>query len=253
MATGDQNYMFNLIKSNLVNWFGNNTPVLDSVLMGVADTDAFIHSFKDYAALQTRIKTATDFYLDYISKDFFGNKLPRKPQESDSKFRVRILAALVQEKCTRNAFRNGLFLLTGQYPILFEPWRALDCGGYNVAQYTGYDIAGRYGSDSYPYQGFIDVFVNAGIGMSNYSGYNVSYGGYSTSGGKAYLYYGGNSLVGLDVTDDDIYSLINSIKVWGTLIWVRIHRSGNPKPEPTELLDLDDEIITDLDDQPILG
>lgn len=249
----DQKYFFNLIKGNLVNWFGSNTPVLDSILQGIAETDTFIHALKDFSKLQTRIQTATGFYLDYISKDFFGNKLPRHPGELDDQFRTRIFAYLIQERCTRLAFFVSIYFLTGQFPVLFEPWNPFDCGGYNVPQATGYDIAGRYGSASYPYQGFVDVYVSDSIGMSNYSGYDITYGGYSTYGGLSYLYYGGDSLLRKNVTDMDIYNLINAIKVYGTLIWVRIHRSGSPRPIPEMITDLGNNIITDIGDQPILG
>src|SRR5579875_2392710 len=101
MAVGDQQDMFLRLKDNLVSWFGSDTPKLDALLMGCALTDSYIYQLIQDANLQTRIKTATGFYLDYASRDYFGTgllQLPRHAGENDASFRHRILSNLITEK-----------------------------------------------------------------------------------------------------------------------------------------------------------
>ncbi len=76
--------------------------MLDALLRGFAYATAFVYVLIAYAARQTRIKTATDGWLDMIAADFFGASLLRKPGQSDASFRARILADLFREQATRN-------------------------------------------------------------------------------------------------------------------------------------------------------
>src|ERR1700722_7829173 len=132
MATGDQNDMLARIKALLPNgWFRGLTPVLDALLSGYAWSLSFIYQLIQYAQLQTRIATATDGFLDLISFDFFGNTLLRRQQEQDNPFRARILATLLREKATRKGMNDALVNLTGRTPIIFEPSRPADTGGWN--------------------------------------------------------------------------------------------------------------------------
>lgn len=206
-------------------WFESDDFNLNTVLQAYISTAYF--NYNDqllYLILQTRIKTATDINLDNISQDFFGNQLPRRNGESDTLFRNRILANLLREKATRNGMSNSLYLLTGYYPTIFEPWNPFDCGGYNVYEALAYNTVGSYGSGSYPAQVFIDVYVDQYTGMGNYSGYNSYPFGYGAYGAPAIGWYGGQSLnIGI-ISDNDIYQLINMTKAEGVLCWVAIHR-----------------------------
>lgn len=213
-----------LIQQLPQDWFGTNHRVLDIILSAFVTTNSWIYEQAQYVALQARVQTATDINLDQIAQDYFGNSLPRHADENDSTYRTRILANLLQQKATRYGMENALLLLTGYKPIIFEPWNPYDCGAYNVPWTIGYSVAGSYGSGSYPYQCFIDVFVDSALGMGNFSGYNDFYGGYTTAGGNAMLYYGGESALISTVTDQDIYRLITLTKVEGTICWVRINR-----------------------------
>src|SRR5260363_58587 len=47
------------IKPVLPRWFGNQTPVLDALLHGLAATARHAHRLIEYARLQTRLQTAT--------------------------------------------------------------------------------------------------------------------------------------------------------------------------------------------------
>lgn len=226
-APGSKLDVYSRLIAQLPNWFGSDHINLDSILAAFVDTASFHYQQYLYVVLQTRIKTATDINLDIISSDFLGDELPRRTGETDDSFRTRILATLLREKATRQAMINAIFNLTGIKPIIFEPWNASDCGGYNVYQKMGYNTAGAYGSGSFAYQAFIDVYVDPYQGMSRYSGYNNYFGGYNAVGGLADLWYGGSSIQQTIISDSDIYKLINLTKVFGTVIWTKIIR-GKP-------------------------
>jgi hypothetical protein len=209
----------------LPNWWGSDHAVVDVLLEAFITTNLLNYAQFSYVFLQLRLQTCTGDNLDLFSQDYFGGYLPRRFDESDDSYRNRISATLLQEKSTRYGMQNALFLLTGIEPVIFEPWNPYDCGGYNVASTMGYDIAGSYGSGSYPAQVFIDVYVNGYDQMGGYSGYNDYYGGYNASGGLAALWYGGDSLIGIVVSDQDIYDTINLTKPEGVWCWVAIHRT----------------------------
>lgn len=222
--TGGVADIYQRLIKQLPPWWGTDHINLDTWITGFINTAFFHFRQIQYVSLQLRLQTATDINLDQISQDYLGDTLPRRVDEDDDSYRNRISATLLQEKATRYGLDNALFLLTGYHPILFEPWNPLDCGGYNVYQKMGYSTAGLYGSGSFAYQGFADVFVSAYIGMGNYNGFDDYLGGYNASGGLARQWYGGDSLVIKIIDDQDILNTINLTKVFGTIVWVRIHR-----------------------------
>jgi hypothetical protein len=217
MATGDQSDLLKRIKSLLpFRWFPDSTPVLDALLNGPAWALSQIYALIQYAKLQTRIATATDGFLDLISYDFFGNNLRRRLQETDNAFRTRILATLFRPKATRQGMIDALVNLTGRTPIIFEPARPADTGGYGIA--SGYGVAGGWGSLRYPAQAFITAFRPAGSGIPNVAGYDTSYGSY----GGGYSMWASLAQVTGAVTDADIYDTINRTAAAGTRMWVRL-------------------------------
>lgn len=236
-AIGSHDDIYNrLIQQLPTNWWGNsqflpnNTPsshpVLDTALESFITTMKFCYQQMQYVQLQMRLQTATQDNLDLISQDYLGDTLPRYGGENDDSYRTRIEATLLQEKATRNGLSNALYLLTGFQPILFEPWRPLDCGGYNDYTSLAYSTQGKYGSGSFAYQGFADVYVGQFQGMASYNGYNSLYGGYNSTGINAQLWYGSQSLENTIISDQFIYQTINLTKVFGTIVWTRIHRTA---------------------------
>jgi hypothetical protein len=134
MSTGDTADIFSRLKRLLpVGWFGDANPVLDAALWGCATAQAWAYTLYLYAKNQTRIKTATDGWLDLISLDFFGNGLMRYANQVDPNFRNRILINLFRERTTRPAMERILFDLTGRAPIIIEPGRPADVGSYGAA------------------------------------------------------------------------------------------------------------------------
>lgn len=216
--TGDQNDVFLRIKSVLPRWFGSESPLLDALLQGLAGTAAFVYSLYAYARLQTRVLTATDGWLDMIAADFFGTDLQRQANQSDARFRARIIVNLIRERGTRNAIIRVLTDLTGRAPTIYEPQRPLDTGAYS-ATHSGYGAAGCYGSMLLPYQAFVVARRQASSGIPYVAGYGVSTGGYGVASRGDYASI--SDVVGF-ISDDDIYAAIDSVKPIGTTVWTRI-------------------------------
>jgi hypothetical protein len=219
MATGDTQDITARLKGLLPNgWFRGPSPVLDAILSGIATALAAAYSLFAYVRLQTRVATATDGFLDLIALDYFGGALKRRLRESDDSYRARILAALLAEKGTRQGLIRTLVALTGRTPVVFEPERPADTGGYGVGG-VGYGVAGGYGALTAPYQAFVTAFRPVGQGIPNLGGYSSGVGGYSVGGQLAYADL---SQVQGAVTDADIYEAISDVIEAGTIAWTAI-------------------------------
>jgi len=221
MATGDNQDFFSRLKGLLPSrWFGSPTdsvPIIDAVLTGISQALGFVYALYGFAKMQTRIQTATDGWLDLISADYFGASLPRQTGETDASFRTRILANLFREKATRHAIVQTLTQLTGRAPIIIEPTRPSDCGGYGAPN-CGYGVAGYYGSVVLPYQAFIIAFLPfSAQGVAGMPGYGDPEGGYGVASGYSSL-----SLITAGVSDAAIFATVDAVKPAGTIAWVRI-------------------------------
>lgn len=231
------NDLYMRLKRNLVSWFGTDTPVLNSLLMGIATNDYFIYQLIQYANEQTRISTATGIYLDYISQDFYGDALPRRAGESDNAFRTRILANLVPIRCTRQGLYEILLKLTGFAPVMIEGFATTDCGAYDVSLYN--DAGFGIGAPSLaPYFGIIYAFIPAQTGLLNYYGYDYNPSidnnqavvfGYDLYGtGTLGHYWSLNAYVDESqnvsvVTAEDVYETVQANKVYGTYIQLYVN------------------------------
>lgn len=219
MATGDIQDVIARLKSTIPRWFGaDNTPILNAVLTGLATAWAGLYSLYLYAAQQTRIRTAVGGWLDMASADFFGTSLPRLANELDAPFRVRILAALLQEKGTRRAIYNAIYRLTGRAPRIFEPMRPADTGGYRLGG-VGYGVGGGYGSMLMPYQSLVIVYRQTGSSTPLVSGYGVPAGAYRTPSRGEYAKI---SDMQQAIADASIYAALDAVKPAGTVVWTSI-------------------------------
>ena len=140
------------------------TPVLDGLLVGLATAWSYCFGLLDLTATQTRVATATGGFLDMMSVDFFGAQLPRQAGETDGAFRSRIEASLISQHGTRQDLGQAVQTLTALKPLIFEPNRASDCGGYGDLQQAGvgggfgYCTPGlRYGSNAMAFQYLVNV------------------------------------------------------------------------------------------------
>jgi hypothetical protein len=220
MATGDQGDITQRLQALVpTGWFPVAIAnICNAVLAGIANALSFTYSLLAYIRLQTRIGTATDGFLDLIAGDFFGDDLLRRPGESDSAYRARILAGILREKNTRHAVYLVLEQLTGVAPYIFEPQRAADTGAYGGWN-CGYRAAGGYGSVLLPMQAFVIAYRPLGTGIANIAGYGISTAGYGVgSQGE----YADLSMIDDSITDSDIYEAVDSVRPTCTTLWVSI-------------------------------
>jgi hypothetical protein len=230
--TGDQTDVFKRLKSYLPPWFGAGpTPVLDSLIGGIAWALAGVYAFYAYAKLQTRIRTATGFWLDMIAADYFGTAIVRKPGQLDPSFRAYIIANLLRPRATRPSMQSLLLAITGQEPILFEPNRPYDTGAFHSPTSVGYFREARYGSLAVPFTAMITAYRPlaegglAGAGFYNAPRTTAFHNPLSPS------YFNDLSLDTVFVDDADIYAAIEANKVAGTICWVAL--TAPPAPPPT--------------------
>ncbi|GAB3249238.1 hypothetical protein [Chitinimonas naiadis] len=219
MATGDQQDMLARLRAVLpTNWFGDTNPIVTALLTGLASALAFCYSLLDYIRQQARLKTANEENLDIIAADFFGNGLIRKPDQTDSSYRNRIISNLFRDKATRTAIVRTLTDLTGRPPLIYEPRCPADTGAYSVPN-SGYGVAGAYGSLQMPYQALVVAYRPYGSGIPLIAGYGIPSGGYSSPSRAAYASIA-QSIT--QIPDSDIYAAIDAVKPAGTIVWTRI-------------------------------
>ena len=210
--TGDPPDIATRLKAVLpTRWFPDDSPVLNTVLLGLATAWASMHSLLATAAFQSRIATATGTFLDGASGDFFGGRLPRRIGELDGAFSVRIQQELVRERTTRAALVSVVEDLTGTAPTIFEAARVSDTGGYATSVFA-YGAAGAWGNLNLPFQVFVTVKRAQGAGIANLAGYG-------TPGPLARASLA--SVTG-QVKDADIYAAIASVMPTATRAWTRI-------------------------------
>lgn len=203
-------------------WFADTTPVLDSVLTGLADAWTRVYGLLQYVKLQCRIGTATGAWLDIIAFDFFGSGFYRRTEESDDSYRSRIKEELFRERGTRNAVIAALTELTGRRPMVFEPAHAPDTGGYGTLEGggggVGYGAAGGWGSLELPFQCFITAYRPAGGGVSYVAGWGAPVGAYC-AGAIEFITL---SMVQAQVADVDIYQMVSSVMPAAAIGWTQI-------------------------------
>jgi hypothetical protein len=220
---GDQQDMLMRMRAVLpTRWFPDNAPVLDGVLGGLANTWSWAFRLLSYVRAQTRIATATDIWLDIIALDFFGDRLVRRTGQGDEILRSRIRRELFRERGSREAIIAALRDLTGRAPIIFEPSRTTDTGGYSSTAHTsggmGYGVAGGWGNLGLPFQCFITAYRSSGTGISTVSGWGNPFGGY----GRGTLEYASLEMVLGQVTDDDIHATIADVLPVAAVGWTKI-------------------------------
>jgi hypothetical protein len=221
--TGDQQDMVSRLKAVLpLRWFPDDTPVLDSLLNGLAWGWASVYSLVHYARTQARISTAQGTWLDIAAADYFGDQARRRTDESDAQFRTEIMHDLVRDHGTRSSVVQILLDLTGQAPVIFEPAYPLDTGGYagtsGVGGGVAYGVAGGWGSLQLPFQFFVTAYRPIGSGIALVAGWNSGLGGY----GVGAIEYADLSMIQGQITDDDINAGIASVLPVAVIGWTRI-------------------------------
>ena len=121
-------------------------------------------------------------------------------------------------------FSSGVFVsqsaatvLTGRVPLVFEPERPADTGGWGGG--CGYGVVGGWGSVLLPAQVFVTAFRPTGTGVPIVAGYGIPTGAYATAGQAEYA---AMAMIQGAVTDADIYAAVDATKPAGTTAWTSI-------------------------------
>lgn len=261
MATGDPDDIVSRVRATIPpTWYPDDAVFLDGLLMAFGTAASWVYGLIGYTRLQTRIATATDGWLDLIANDFFGRRVTRGSR-SDALFRKAIIAELFRPKQTRAAVIDAVQGLTGKAPLIFEPARPQDTGGYSpgpsgdgIGRVIAYNTAGGYGSLMMPYQFLVHAFRVPTGGIPSVGGYSTlsayvepsgglpvilgggwpgaystpavgSSGLTSTIGGystPSALEYGSLDFVEGTVTDAAIYAAVNGVRAAGVTAWTAI-------------------------------
>jgi hypothetical protein len=195
--------------------------VLDSLLSGLGCVWAWTYSLVVFVGQQTRIATASGVWLDMIANDLFGTSLQRDPNEADDPFRLRITQEITRTRGTRAAIISALSDLTGRAPLVFEPARSADTGGWGsqAAGFSGlaYGRAGGWGDLGMPFQVLVTAFRPVGGGIANVSGWGGP-AGY----GVGPIEYGNASMVEGSIADSDIYAAVAAVMPATATAWTQI-------------------------------
>jgi hypothetical protein len=220
--TGDVNEIVDRIQAVLPErWFPRNAPTLRAVTTGSATAWWMLRDMISCARSQIRLRTASGAWLDGYVVDFFGSRLQRRSRERDDTFRSRVIGSILREKVTRRGLCQSLIDLTGRSPIVFEPARPTDTGGWGQVALTGttgfgFGLAGGWGSLCHHHQVFVIAFRPLAVGDPSGLGWGA--GGYNVG----HLAYGDLDLIRGRITDDDIYATVHDTAPAGVTVWTRI-------------------------------
>ena len=98
-------------------------------LLAIGNGPSWLYGENAYIALQTRLPTATDTFLDLAASDYLGS-FPRRLNEPDAAYSLRIRREIIRPRNTRAAIIQVLQDLTGNTPTVFRPSNAADTGGW---------------------------------------------------------------------------------------------------------------------------
>jgi hypothetical protein len=216
--------VFRRIRATLpASWFGENTPILDSVLNSLSAGWVSPLNLLNFVRMQTRIQTAFDIWLDLIARDYFERRIRRRVNEADGPFRDRICIELLRDRCTRSAIYNVLKQLTGTPPIIFEPTNPQDTGCYGSPGFPGfgtlgYCVSGGWGNLTSPFQVFVKTHRPETPGFAMINGWGGSIGAYG-SGLSAYVSSDTNSSWADDI---EICEVVSRTAPAATIVWIWI-------------------------------
>ena len=207
-------------------WFSDHTPVLDSVLSGIAAGWVVLFDFVQYTQNQTRIGSASGIWLDLVAQDFFGSDLQRHSGQSDEALHGTIKSNILRPRATRASLTSALTDLTGRAPHVFEPRNTSDTGGYATLAFShsesggglGYGNGGGWGNLTLPFQCFITAFRPHVNGVATVSGWGVFTAGY----GLGQLEYADMDIILSHVSDADILKEITRVLPVGVVAWTKI-------------------------------
>src|SRR5262249_52940014 len=150
------------------------------------------------------------------------SRISRQAIQSDDSFRVTIIREIFRERGTRAAIVSALYDLTGRPPLVFEPARTTDTGGYTSLSGFGggvaYGVAGGWGSLDLPFPCFLTAFRPAASGIATVSGWCNPAAGY----GFGAIEYADLNMIQGQVTDGAIYQAVANVLPVAAIGWTTI-------------------------------
>lgn len=140
-------------------WFADAAPILDGVLSGFAAAWVGLYDLLQYVTSQTRVRTATGEFLALAAQDYLSDPFPRRPNESDSDYRSRLLQAMGRLRATRPAIVAAA-AAAGYTVSIFEAAQPGDTGAYNVSTGLAWNTVGGWGSLEMPFESLIVAYPN---------------------------------------------------------------------------------------------
>ena len=137
-------------------WFGDVAPILDGILSGLASGWTGLYQLIQFVIQESRLKTASDQFLDLAAIDFLSSSFLRRGQENDSSFRSRLLTALQRQQATRLAI-NTAAAAAGYSLSVFEPAQPFSTGAYNVPAGLAWNTVGGWGSLEMPLESLLNA------------------------------------------------------------------------------------------------
>lgn len=205
-------------------------PILDAILSGFASLWSWAFSLLTYVGQQMRVPTSTDGFLELAALDYYGaGQFPRLTGEVDIDYATRIQDNLLPIGSTREDISEAIMALTGEAPLIVEPWCPADtgvswnhpvaagaAGGAMYYSNISVKVPGRFAGRSHAlaYQCWIDTITPPVPGGSGGFGY---FGKTAFFDAATYYDDGQPQLLG----QDDVLDTIVKLKAEGTLIWVR--------------------------------
>jgi hypothetical protein len=226
---GSQEDIKDRLKSYTPPWYGDESRFQNASLEGFAKADSDVYKFLAVLKQQSRLKTATSFFLDLASEDFLNGFLRRRPHENDDVYRKALLANILREKSTKKGIAAFIKDYTGHEPIMFEPWNHEDVGGaYNVLGFA-WNNPTCYWGGSAPYTGYITVFLDP-IHFKKLWGLNVPTVGWNFNQANATdtlgVYMSAEAFNDL-LSIPAIIELINFFKCYGTRVLIEFREVEN--------------------------
>lgn len=212
-------------------WFPDpgEAPILDGILWGAANIMAWVENLLTFVRAQGRINTAEGEFLDMAAYDYLGLRTLRRTDEDDQRFRIRIRREILRPKATRQALSDALTDLTGNRPLIFEPGRPADTGGWADGSFA-LDVSGGWGSRRMHNQCFVTAYRPLGEGPPGVSGWDDPQGCY----GPGDFALQSERTLNHGITDDDIREAVNTTISAGTIVWLSI-RPFTDTTTPTRL------------------
>ncbi len=135
-------------------WFSDVAPVLDGLLSGFALAWSSLYDLLQNVITQSRVSTATGNFLSLAAQDYLSDSFLRRPNETDTDYRSRLLVAMRRQRATRPAVVAAA-ASAGYALSIFEPAQPASTGAYNIPFGLAWNVVGAWGSMQMPLESLL--------------------------------------------------------------------------------------------------